>query len=406
MGPLLFLIYINDIVIDIESNIRLFADDTSLFLIVDGPDSSVDPLKNDIDKISSWALKWNVSFNPTKSESLVISRRAQGPNRTPLVMQTHQILEVDSHKHLGLIFDKNGSWHSQLIHIVEKAWKRIAVMRKLKFQLDRKTLENIYTTFIRPLLEYGDIVWDNCTATEKLELNKIQNEASRIATGATALVSLNELKKEIGWVSLEDRRKEHKLILMYKMINNSSPQYLSSLVPPLVGEVSQYNLRNSRSLTLPRCRTKLYSDSFLPSTVRDWNDLPDEIKALPSINRFKKAIRHTQTKPPPYYYTGTRRLQVLHTRLRTGCSSLNSHLFSKNVIDSPLCLCGAAETVHHYFFVCPTYLNLRQILINSVSNIANPSINLFLYGEGTLTIEANTKIFQHVQSYIDQTKRF
>ena len=205
---------------------------------------------------------------------------------------------------------------------------------------------------------------------------------------------------------MEDRRKEHKLILMYKMINNSSPQYRSSLVPPLVGEVSQYNLRNSRSLTLPRCRTKLYSDSFLPSTVRDWNDLPDEIKALPSINRFKKAIRHTQTKPPPYYYTGTRRLQVLHTRLRTGCSSLNSHLFSKNVIDSPLCLCGAAETVHHYFFVCPTYLNLRQILINSVSNIANPSINLFLYGEGTLTIEANTEIFQHVQSYIDQTKRF
>ena len=70
-------------------------------------------------------------------------------------------------------------------------------MRKLKYKLDRKSLETIYTVFIRPLLEYGDVIWNNCTEYEKNELHKIQNEAARIATGATKLVSINALYNEV-----------------------------------------------------------------------------------------------------------------------------------------------------------------------------------------------------------------
>ena len=81
---------------------------------------------------------------------------------------------------------------------------RINIVRKLKFKLDRKSLETIYTTFIRPLLEYGDIIWDNCTQAEKDELDKIQNKVARIATGATKLVSINNLYKEICWESLQN----------------------------------------------------------------------------------------------------------------------------------------------------------------------------------------------------------
>ena len=78
-------------------------------------------------------------------------------------------------------------------------------MRKLKFKLDRKSLETIYLTFyIRPILEYGDVLWDNCSQYEKNELEKIQNEAARIATGATKLVSLNALYNEIQWENLEE----------------------------------------------------------------------------------------------------------------------------------------------------------------------------------------------------------
>ena len=96
-----------------------------------------------------------------------------------------------------------------------KAWLRINIMRRLKFQLDRKSLQTIYISFIRPLLEYADVVWDNCTQQEANELEKIQNEAARIVTGATKLASIQSLLSDTGWESLTSRREKHKLVLFY-----------------------------------------------------------------------------------------------------------------------------------------------------------------------------------------------
>ena len=90
-------------------------------------------------------------------------------------------------------------------------------MRKLKFQLDRKSLQTIYFSFIRPLLEYADAVWNNCTQYESKELDKIQNEAARVVTGATKLASIDSLHTETGWETLGSRRKNHKLTMFYKM---------------------------------------------------------------------------------------------------------------------------------------------------------------------------------------------
>ena len=160
-------------------------------------------------------------------------------------------------------------------------------MRKLKFQLDRKSLETIYIVFIRPLLEYGDVIWDNCTQDEKRELDKIQNEAARIVTGATKLVSLNTLYSEIRWETLEQRRKNHRLTLFYKMRYSLTPQYLSSLVPESISNVSNYNLRHSNNLRGINARTTQYQQSFLPTAIKEWNNLPLELQQSNSVNSFK-----------------------------------------------------------------------------------------------------------------------
>ena len=92
-------------------------------------------------------------------------------------MEGSQITEVESHKHLGIFFSKDCTWHKHIDHIKEEAWKR--AMRKLKFEFDRKSLDTVCFSFIRPILEYGGTIWDNCTQYEKAELDKIQNEAAR-----------------------------------------------------------------------------------------------------------------------------------------------------------------------------------------------------------------------------------
>ena len=171
LDPLLFLLCINDIVHDIGSNIRLFADDTSLFIIVDDPVTAAGCINTDLVRISKWASTWLslVTFNP---ETLLIPHKLNSPVHPPLFMENHQISEADSHKHLGFYFSHDCTWHQHINHITVKAWARITIVRKLKFKLYRKSLETIYTAFIRPLIEYGDIIWDNCSQYEKEELGK------------------------------------------------------------------------------------------------------------------------------------------------------------------------------------------------------------------------------------------
>ena len=116
LGPLLFLVYINDIVVDIGSHIRLFADDTSLYIIVDDPVTAAECLNTDLQIITRWAVK----FNPFKTEEFLASRRLNR-NHPPVYMQNQQITEVESHKHLGVYFSKDCTWHHHINYITGKA---------------------------------------------------------------------------------------------------------------------------------------------------------------------------------------------------------------------------------------------------------------------------------------------
>ena len=196
LGPLLFLIYINDIVEDIHCKIRLFADDTTLYIIVDNPLHAAITLNSDLEKINHWASRWLVSFNPSKTQSLLISRKHNKPFHPPILMNNTIIQEVENHKHLGITLSSSGTWHEHISSIKQKAWQRINALRKFKFTLDRHSLEIMYKTFIRPTLEYADTVWDNITLAEQDDLERIQLEAARIISGATRLVSFENLYTE------------------------------------------------------------------------------------------------------------------------------------------------------------------------------------------------------------------
>lgn len=406
LGPLLFLLYINDIVENINSSIRLFADDTSLFIIVDNPVTAAAQLNSDLTKIHDWANKWLVKFNPAKSESMIFSRKVNKPQHPAVTMNNEPVSEVNVHKHLGVYLSRDCSWHEHLEYIKNKAWTRINLMRKLKFKLDRKSLEVVYLSFIRPLLEYADVVWDNCSQYEVNELEKIQYEAARIVTGATRLVSINSLFIETGWESLSSRRKKHKLLLFYKMKNNLSPDYLSVLVPPTVGSITRYPLRNAENLLTVQASSQQYYNSFLPTAVRDWNDLSEEIRNVPNLLSLKKKLNENLCAPPKYYYVGQRSGQIYHARLRTHCSSLHYDLFTKNIIDSPLCECGAVEDTCHYMTRCPRFDNIRQEMFNKISQICQPTLDILLFGSDQLSYEDNQEIFLAVHKFIFKSKRF
>jgi hypothetical protein len=181
------------------------------------------------------------------------------------------INQVTEHKHLGLEISNDANWKKHIDLITKKAFTRVSILRKFKFILDRKTLEKIYLTFIRPILEYVDVVWDNKTLILINKLKNFQIEAARIVTGGTRLISINSLYKETGWETLQARREHHKNIYFYKLVNGLVPPYLSAMVSCYFENIHDYNTRQAVSILPVRTKTTLYNNYFLPSTVRLWN---------------------------------------------------------------------------------------------------------------------------------------
>ena len=137
------------------------------------------------------------------------------------------------------------------------------------------------------------------------------------------------------------------------MNNKITPSYLSDLVAGTVSSATRYNLRNSYNIMTIQGRTNSYLSSFLPSTVRNWNNLPPEIAQSDSVASFKYNLNRGRTHVPKCFYSGNRHEQVLHIRLRIQCSALNHDLFKKNISDIPLCRCGSVDNTLHFFFECP-----------------------------------------------------
>ena len=203
---------------------------------------------------------------------------------------------------------------------------------------------------------------------------------------------------------LGGKAKKHKLALFYKMVNGLSPPYISSLIP--LPRASSYNLRNTNDIQSIHARTNQYYNSFLPSVIRDWNNLTLDVRKSDSLYSFKRNLNNNDRFVPKYFYSGIRKLQILHTRLRTGCSSLNHDLFVKHTTDSPFCFCGDTENSEHYFLSCPLYQNQRIDLNITISRYTQVTLQVILFGRSTLPLNANKAIFKAVHKYIRESKQF
>ena len=157
---------------------------------------------------------------------------------------------------------------------------------------------------------------------------------------------------------------------------------------------------------MPHSRTNLYSNSFLPSVIRDFNNLTSELRNAPALSTFKRLLYKDTPHVPKYFFYGERKYQIMHTRFRTKCSSLAQDLYTKNIVDSPLCQCGEIESSSHFFLNCHQYINHRHTLLSEISKFTAVSIQVILFGDQSLSYNDNVKIVSAVHTYISKTKRF
>ena len=196
LGPLLFLVYINDLIDGMQSDARIFADDTSLFVIVDNPQTAHDILAHDLSLVEKWAFQWRMSFNPDPNKppvEIIFSTKLKSTYHPSLFLNGVMVKMVDEHKHLGLILDRKLSFHSHINQTIVKAKSGISVIKFMSSYAPRCALEQIYMSYVRSLIEYGDVIFHeppkdsnplSSNISEKMyELGKIQYIAALAVSG-------------------------------------------------------------------------------------------------------------------------------------------------------------------------------------------------------------------------------
>ena len=170
-----------------------------------------------------------------------------------------------------------------LKNVVNSATKVLGIMRKLKYFISRNALNQMYMSYLLPIVEYASVVCDGCSELDSQTLQKIQNEAARLVTGLSRSVQLENLYKECGWTTLSQRRQQHKLCFVYNVNTGMVPSYIQYLTPSLVSENSDYPLRNNKNVSVSLNRTSI-SQKCIPSSIRIWNFLEDVLKLINITN--------------------------------------------------------------------------------------------------------------------------
>ena len=275
-----FLVYINDLAVGLKCNVKLFADDTSLFTVVEDSITAANEMNHDLDLISQWVYAWRMSFNPDPQKQaveLTVSRKKIEIDHPTILFNNIPVKKVSEHKHLGIILDSKLSFSAHIKSAISKSRKGIGLLKYLSKYLPRHTLNELYKLYVRPHLDYGDVIYHIpekvCEFSQNIilpnlmeQLEAVQYSAALAVSGAWRGTSRGKLYTELGWESLSSQRWCRHLTLFYKFINNLTPRYTVDPIPPL--HQSQYCLRDQDVIGHIKARTEKFKSTFYPNCLQ------------------------------------------------------------------------------------------------------------------------------------------
>ena len=282
LGPLLFILFTADMWNNLENKIISYADDTTLYAEVNSPcDRNIvaDSLNRDLRNIQSWCSTWGMKLNPSKTHSIIVSRsRTQFPLHPPLnlcgaVLEVNNSLEL-----LGVTLDNKLTFERHIRNVASSIAQKTGLIRKCYKTLgnnDDSVLKSFYA-FILPCFEYCSSVWGSASDSHLRILDRALNNIRFI---------LPDLL-----VDLEKRRNLARLSMLFKILRNTNhplhcklPQFA---MPMRITRQTVH--QNNRTFALTRCHTTQFSRCFINSTIKLWNNLPNEIVLSEDIEKFKK----------------------------------------------------------------------------------------------------------------------
>lgn len=295
LGPLLFLIFINDLPSSCAYSVAdIFADDTTLSV----SDTSLDVVKmslnEDLFKVNEWCENNNMSINVSKTNSMYITSKSKSSEIqkiAPAITLGNDTLPCSrEEKLLGVTFDCVLSFDSHINNVIKKCNSLLYLLSRIKVFLTIPIRIMFFNAYILPHLDYCCVVWGNCSKLQEQKIIRFQKRAARLILDRDKTAHSADLFKELKWMIFPERVKFQKAILMFKSLNGLAPTYLHDLFITK-SDVHDRNLRSSSNsqLHFPRPKSEFFRRSFAYSGALTWNNLPLNIRNSNSVPSFKSS---------------------------------------------------------------------------------------------------------------------
>ena len=292
LGPLLFIVYINDFCR--SSNILsfiLFADDSNVFFSHDNPNTLLDTVNSELIKLTEWIRANKLSLNLQKTKYMIFSNTVKDLP-SDVVFDDTPLERVSNIKFLGITVDDKLSWKSHIVNISSTISRNIGVINRLKYFIPSSSLLTLYYSLILPYLNYGILAWGN---THKILLDRLillQKKSLRIIFNTSIRFHTNPLFLENKILKIKDLYSFQLGQFMYNYNNNSLPSAFDSMFPKNQS-FHNYPTRHSNEFHLPLLRTLLAQNTFIYTGPQYWNSLEENIRGARSLDSFKSKLKHS-----------------------------------------------------------------------------------------------------------------
>ena len=293
LGPLLFILHINDLPMGLNHcKVSMYADDTLLYCEGTDLNELCSKVNKDLKYVNLWLKQNKLSLNIAKTEYILLGSRSRLNKISDLNVNIEingkELKRVKSCKHLGMIIDENLTWQDHVLKIQKKTSSGLYMLRKVKQYVNSSTLKLVYNALVSSHLNYCDVVWDNCGITLTNKLQKIQNRGARIINNSPWHSSGRENISSLNWQTLGDKRKDNIAIMMFRILNSQAPTYLFDKF----SHISHcYNTRQSElNVNTMRPKSDSGKRTFLFRGAHVWNSLPENIQSSNNTGCFKRRL--------------------------------------------------------------------------------------------------------------------
>lgn len=298
LGPILFLIMVNDISQHVHTGTaNLYADDTLIYCEGNSVKEVNDRLQECINSVSDWYNGNNIILNASKSNTMLIASRFKLNKNTESLKITlnNQILPmVSDFKYLGIEIDSNLHWTKHVNKLCKVLGYKLSQLSRLRNNVPSDILRKIYNSGIQPIIDYALTVWGTTINVNINRVQRLQNYAARIISRNFDYINTRgiDLVKFLGWMSVKQRFLYFQILLMFKCIHGHAPVYLLNNIT-LESEISNVNTRrHPLDLYIPIPVNEFHKKILFYRGAKAWNNLPGEIRNITNFNAFKNKLKH------------------------------------------------------------------------------------------------------------------